>query len=132
MSLSLFALFAIMSTFPGYPPTSAMDASHRPLHSMTTCGQAKNKHDSFIEAASLQSTDDPEPTAEAPTKTDSHEPSVGVSRPPPMPVISEALLGSKDAPTSSSDIMILLQYRATEKGGPRSPRPFPGQTVGNS
>ncbi len=42
--------------------------------------------------------------------TDSHEPSVGESRPPPMPVISEALSGSKDAPTSSNDIMLLLQY----------------------
>ncbi len=42
--------------------------------------------------------------------TVSHEPLVGVSRPPPMPVISEALPGSKDAPTSSSDIRLLLQY----------------------
>ncbi len=99
-----------MSTSPGDPPTSAMDASHRPLHSMTTRGQA-NKRNSSIEAASLQPTDDREPTAdEVLTMTDSHEPSVGVSRPPPMPVIGEALSGSKDAPTSSSDIMLLLQY----------------------
>ncbi len=98
-----------MSTSPGDPPTSAMDASHRPLHSMTTRGQA-NKRNSSIEAASLQLTDDREPTAEVFTMTDSHEPSVGLSRLPPMPVIGEALSGSKDAPTSSSDIMLLLQY----------------------
>ncbi len=108
MSLSLFALYAIMSTSPGDPPTSAMDASHRPLHSMTTRGQAKNKHDSSIEA-SLQLMDDREPTAEVPTKTDSHEPSVGVSRPPPMPVIVRLFRVQKVLLLPQAT-MLLLQY----------------------